>query len=97
MADLAEKVKFWEEQQEINDLLIPRVVGSAKAMEALTKRLTHVTDTLVAQQVALDAATKRIAVLEAARRRATVLTGLTVAVALIGGIALTSWVSGIFG
>ena len=40
MSDIAEKVKFWEEQQRINSLLIPHVVESSKSLESLAKELS---------------------------------------------------------
>ena len=97
MADLADKVRFWEEQQEINDLLIPRVVDGAKALEALSGRLAQVSEKLIAHQISLDAAEDRIAALEAAQDRAMTVAGLALAVAVVTTVGAALWASGVAG
>ncbi|MEN0066396.1 MAG: hypothetical protein AAGA48_29945 [Myxococcota bacterium] len=64
MAEIAEKVKFWEEQQQINDLLIPRVVQATKTVETVAGQVTALTERVVAQQAELAEATKRVRRLE---------------------------------
>lgn len=42
MQGIADKIKFWEEQQQINSLLIPRVVEGTKNLERVTSQIeTH--------------------------------------------------------
>jgi septal ring factor EnvC (AmiA/AmiB activator) len=39
MQSIADKIKFWEEQQQINSLLIPTVVEGAKNLERVTSQI----------------------------------------------------------
>lgn len=59
--DIAEKVRFWEEQQRINAALIPRVVDGAKTLASLTQQLADANGRLLALQA-------RLAALERGRR-----------------------------
>lgn len=59
--NIAEKVRFWEEQQRINAALIPRVVDSVKSLEALTRQIADANERLLVLQA-------RLAALERGRR-----------------------------
>jgi len=47
---MAEKVKFWEEQDKINQALIPRVIEMADKIEDVSRELTEINDRISATE-----------------------------------------------
>lgn len=47
--NIAERVRFWEEQDRINQALIPRVVALYESQERLAQRMTDLTAKIVAE------------------------------------------------
>lgn len=69
MTEIAEKVRFWEEQQRINSLVIPRVAELTSAASSAQQQLATLTSQASAAEARLAAANRallsRIDILEA--------------------------------
>jgi len=48
--NIAEKVKFWEEQDKINQALIPRIIEMNERLKELVERTTNIDERIAASE-----------------------------------------------
>lgn len=60
MINIAEKVKFWEEQDRINKAIIPRVLKNHDLIAELSEKLTEYTDTIISLEVKIKNLQRKI-------------------------------------